>query len=170
MAKLIHQLYHARNLPACEKGAPLFRFSPYDSHDMQKKIFNNTKTKTKTKAQTKPNAPRSKNITIRLSEAEKEDWNARAEAAGCGNNLSKFIRLSVEDGSIIVPQSIPEINYRIFVELSRIGNNINQIAKAINISLKSGNLEVSDCSGEIEALKILIKEIKFSIIEMSQDK
>ena len=164
MAKLIHQLCHARNLPACEKGTPLFRFSPYDSHDMQKKIFNNTNRK----KETKPNAPRSKNITIRLSEAEKEDWNARAEAAGCGNNLSKFIRLSVEDGSIIVPQSIPEINYNIFVELSRIGNNINQIAKAINVSLKSGNLEVSDCSGEIEALKILIKEIKFSIIEMSQ--
>lgn len=128
------------------------------------KIFNNTNRK----AQPKPK--RTKNITIRLTEAEKEEWNARAEAAGCGNNLSKFIRLSVSDGKINAPPAIPETNYQIFVELSRIGNNINQIAKAINISLKSGNLAVTDCSGEIEALKKLMKDVKKSLIGMPQDK
>ncbi len=130
---------------------------------IQRKIFNNTNRK----AQPKPK--RDVSVTLRFTQAEKEKLNASAEAAGCGNNLSKFIRLSVEGSNIVAPRSIPEINYRIFVELSRIGNNINQIAKAINISLKSGNLAVNDCSGEIEALKILMKDIKKSLVGMPQE-
>ncbi|MEM6399791.1 MAG: plasmid mobilization relaxosome protein MobC [Cyanobacteria bacterium P01_D01_bin.116] len=129
----------------------------------EKKIFNQNN------RSIKPKPLRDVRVTLRFTQTEKEELNARAEAAGCGHNLSKFIRICVKDSNVDCPMPLPKINHQTYVELSRIGNNLNQIARAINISLKSGNLNVADCTGEIEALNRVMKDIKKSLIGMPQE-
>ncbi|MEA5599259.1 plasmid mobilization protein [Rivularia sp. UHCC 0363] len=103
-------------------------------------------------------------ISLRLTEEEKEAWEAKAEEAGLGNNLSKFIRYCVENRRIAPPA--PAINSDIYGELGRIGNNINQIAYAINRAIKMGESITTDPIAEIEALKPLLQEVKQMLIGM----
>jgi hypothetical protein len=107
----------------------------------------------------KPKPKRTSLISLRLTESEKEDWEAKAEAAGMGKNLSKFIRYCVERDRIYITPPVPAINEATYVELGRIGNNINQIAYAINRSVKMGEAIAVDPRPEIEALKPLLLEI-----------
>ncbi|OKH47665.1 hypothetical protein NIES2101_23385 [Calothrix sp. HK-06] len=113
-----------------------------------------------------PKPKRNINVTFRLTEVEKEDWESKAETIGCGNNLSKFIRLSVENSSIRLAPPIPPINRQIYIELGRIGNNLNQIAKAINYSVKIGNPVTNDPCPDIEEVKLLLKEVQALLVGM----
>ncbi|MGB6295824.1 MAG: plasmid mobilization relaxosome protein MobC [Rivularia sp. (in: cyanobacteria)] len=103
-------------------------------------------------------------ISLRLTEEEKEAWEAKAEEAGLGNNLSKFIRYCVDNRRIAPPA--PAINSDTYAELGRIGNNINQIAYAINRSIKMGETVNTNPTEEIEALKPLLQEVKQMLIGM----
>ena len=110
-----------------------------------------------------PKPKRTSLISLRLMEEEKEEWEAKAEEAGLGNNLSKFIRYCVENRRIAPPA--PAINSDTYAELGRIGNNINQIAYAINRSIKMGE-PVNTSLAEIEALKPLLQEVKLQLLGM----
>ncbi|MDF5715730.1 MAG: plasmid mobilization relaxosome protein MobC [Rhizonema sp. NSF051] len=99
---------------------------------------------------------------LRLTEEEKENWSALAEAAGLGNNLSKLIRYCVEHRHIAPP--VPAINLAAYTELGRIGNNINQITYAINRAAKFGDAIAHDPRAEIEALKPLLLEVKQRLV------
>lgn len=122
-----------------------------------KKVF-----KAGRKSQPKPK--RTSLISLRLMEEEKEVWEAKAEEAGLGNNLSKFIRYCVEHRHIAPPA--PAINSDTYAELGRIGNNINQIAYAINHSIKMGEPVTTNPTEEIEALFPLLQEVKQMLIGM----
>ena len=111
-----------------------------------------------------PKPKRTSLISLRLTEDEKEVWEAKAEEAGLGNNLSKFIRYCVENRRIAPPA--PAINSDTYAELGRIGNNINQIAYAINRAIKMGEPVNTDPIAEIEALKPLLQEVKQMLIGM----
>ncbi len=113
------------------------------------------------KSQPKPK--RTSLVSLRLTEDEKEAWEAKAEEAGLGNNLSKFIRYCVEHRRIAPPA--PAINSDTYAELGRIGNNINQIAYAINRAIKMGE-PVNTSLEEIEALKPLLQEVKLQLLGM----
>jgi hypothetical protein len=110
----------------------------------------------------KPKPKRTSLISLRLTEEEKENWSALAEAAGLGNNLSKFIRYCVEHRHIAPP--VPAINSAAYAELGRIGNNINQIAYAINRAVKMGFALAADPRAEIEDLKPLLVEVKQKLV------
>ncbi|WP_414624963.1 plasmid mobilization protein [Calothrix sp. CCY 0018] len=110
-----------------------------------------------------PKPKRTSLISLRLTEEEKEVWEAKAEEAGLGNNLSKFIRYCVENRHIAPPA--PAINSDTYAELGRIGNNINQIAYAINRAVKMGE-PVNTSLAEIEALKPLLQEVKLQLLGM----
>jgi hypothetical protein len=71
---------------------------------------------------------RSNVFRLRLTELEREQWEAMAEEVGLGNNLSKFVRHCVERRSL--PAPIPEINQQTYWELGKIGVNFNQITHA----------------------------------------
>ncbi len=110
----------------------------------------------------KPKPKRTSLISLRLTEEEKEDWEAKALAAGMGNNISKFIRYCVERDRIYIAPPVPAINSSTYAQLGRIGNNINQIAYAINRAVKLGEAIAiaADPRSEIEALKPLLLEVK----------
>ncbi|MFB2772681.1 plasmid mobilization relaxosome protein MobC [Pelatocladus sp. BLCC-F211] len=126
----------------------------------------------------KPKPKRTTLVSLRLTESEKEDWEAKAEAAGMGKNLSKFIRYCVERDKpkalssayrIYIAPPVPAINEATYVELGRIGNNINQIAYAINRAVKMGEAIAVDPRPEIEALKPLLLEIKQILLGMPEN-
>lgn len=116
-----------------------------------------------------PKPKRKVKVNFRLTEAEKERWEAKAEAVGCGNNLSQFIRLSVERERTFVLQTTPMIMKQTYIELGRIGNNINQIATATNRSVKMGHQITVDPRPEIEALKLLLLEVRQLLIKVPTD-
>ena len=115
-----------------------------------------------------PKPKRNININFRLTLSEKEDWESKAESMGCGT-LSKFIRSSVENNCIRIVAPPPSINKDFYIELGRIGNNLNQITKAINYSVKVGNHIDVDTRPEIEELKLLLQKVQGLIIGMPQD-
>lgn len=68
-------------------------------------------------------------LTFRVSEQEMQEIEKLCKYAGV--NVSDLLRMAVFTASIKSPD-IPLIDQQSFVELKRIGTNINQIAKAIN--------------------------------------
>ncbi|MDF5733820.1 MAG: plasmid mobilization relaxosome protein MobC [Rhizonema sp. PD38] len=114
----------------------------------------------RSKSKLKPK--RTSHISLRLTESEKENWSALAEAAGLGNNLSKLIRYCVEHRHIAPP--VPAINSAAYTELGRIGNNINQVTYAINRAVKMGFAIAVDPRPEISDLKPLLLEVKQKLV------
>ncbi|MBW4505128.1 MAG: plasmid mobilization relaxosome protein MobC [Scytonematopsis contorta HA4267-MV1] len=105
-----------------------------------------------------PKPKRTSLISLRLTESEKEDWETKAEAYGLGNNLSSFVRYCVENKNIPAPANA--VNLMLYGEIGRIGNNINQIAYAINRAVKMGDKIDVDPRDDIESLKPLLLEVK----------
>ena len=62
-----------------------------------------------------------------------------------------FIRLCVNEAKISPP--IPSINIEARAELSKIGNNLNQIAKAANSGL---DIDISEVKKEISKLRLVL--------------
>ncbi len=115
-----------------------------------------------------PKPKRTNLISLRLTDSEKEDWEAKALAAGMGKNLSKFIRYCVERERIYLAPPVPAINEATYAQLGRIGNNINQIAYAINRAVKMGESIDFDPRPEIEALKPLLLSVKQILLGMPE--
>jgi len=130
-----------------------------DKKTEPKKVFSSGR-------KSKPKPKRTSLVSLRLTESEKEDWEAKALAAGMGKNLSKFIRYCVERERIYIAPPVPAINEHIYIELGRIGNNINQIAYAINRAVKLGEAIAVDPRPEIEALKPLLLSVKQILLGM----
>jgi hypothetical protein len=105
---------------------------------------------------------RSNVFRLRLTELEREQWEAMAEEVGLGNNLSKFVRHCVERRSL--PAPIPEINQQTYWELGKIGVNFNQITHAINRAVKEGSDVAVDPRREILAVKTALDEIRLQLL------
>jgi hypothetical protein len=142
-----------------------------DKKTETKKVFSSGR-------KSKPKPKRTSLVSLRLTESEKEDWEAKALAAGMGNNISKFIRYCVERDKpkalssayrIYLAPPVPIINSATYAQLGRIGNNINQIAYAINRAVKMGEPIDFDPRPEIEALKPLLLEIKQILLGMPEN-
>jgi hypothetical protein len=115
------------------------------------------------KKQIKLNKEKRSNVfRLRLTQLERERWEAMAEEVGLGNNLSKFVRHCVEKRSL--PAPIPEINQQTYWELGKIGVNLNQITYAINRAVKEGSLVAVDPRAEILAVKTALSEIRLQLL------
>lgn len=95
---------------------------------------------------------RFKRVEIQLSDEEYSS--AKASAQSRKMMLARYIRTSICEG---IPPAIPTINLSALAELQRIGNNINQIARAFNTS---GSLHIEDARKEIAALKFVLIEAR----------
>ncbi len=100
---------------------------------------------------------RSHLITLRLSDVEYETITTAAEEAGL--NVSSYIRKMLSEGKINIKYQIAadtgEIQ-KLATEFSRIGNNLNQIAKFFNMggvrSMAMQN-EIHQCITELHDLR-----------------
>ena len=113
-----------------------------------------------------PNPEKRKNWTLRLSPSERATLEEKA--ASVGLKLSPYLREAGLKKTIQPKNPIPEINRATYVELGRIGNNINQIAKAAHISIKRG----TGCNvnpHELSALLTVLKEIRLQVLAISDN-
>ena len=93
-------------------------------------------------------------ITFRVSEAELFEM-----------NMSDLVRMAVLTAKI-KPADIPLVDQASFVELKRIGNNINQIARSINAGTIDGNLILTN----IQSIRMNVEMLtKYLIHHDSQD-
>jgi hypothetical protein len=124
---------------------------------IQKNIFHfrtnadMTRTKTRTARQ-----------SLWLTPEEKERWSKKAAAAGL--NMNEYIRCCVERRAIApVP---PEVNRVTAVELGRIGVNLNQLVRAMNTAIASGQeiplVEEALC--QVKALDEAVKKIQLELL------
>ena len=90
---------------------------------------------------------KSQRITLRVSPKEKQELEKRAEQAKM--SLSQYLIRAGENKKITVAENIPEL----FLEITRIGVNINQIAHVAN-SQKYVNTQ------QIYELKRLLREVQ----------
>jgi hypothetical protein len=106
-----------------------------------------------------------KNFPLRLSPSERIALEEKAESAGL--KLSSYLRQAGLNKSILnKTKSVPEINRATYVELGRIGNNINQMTKTAHKSLQRGMVCKIDPT-ELSALLKLLKQIRLEVMAIS---
>lgn len=99
-------------------------------------------------------------ITVRFTAEEKA--NTEQNAAAAGLSISRFL---AKTGSAaqqpVTEEERKEVN-KIIVELKRIGNNVNQLAKANNASFTGSAAKPEDSEIEAAAIELrnFIKDLK----------
>lgn len=101
-------------------------------------------------AQPSPASNLTSQLRIRLTESERADLQREAEAAGV--SLSELVRsrvLKLRRGSVrhtmnraAEPPAFQAMHPALFAELSRIGNNLNQLTRALNSGQGASRAEV----------------------------
>jgi hypothetical protein len=78
-------------------------------------------------------------VSVRLSDGEREQWEAARDATG-RKETGAWVRAVVTEaltghpGLPGEPPRVPEVNHGVFLALAAIGNNLNQIAYLSNVS------------------------------------
>ena len=115
----------------------------------------------------KTKSERRKNFPLRLSTTERAALEEKAKEAGL--KLSAYLREAGLNKTIQNKKKfIPQINRAVYVELGRIGININQLAKAANTSVLKG-LECNINTNELSELLSLLQEIRLSVMGIKDD-
>ncbi|CAK9886212.1 MAG: hypothetical protein XXXJIFNMEKO3_02640 [Candidatus Erwinia impunctatus] len=73
-----------------------------------------------------------------------------------------YIRREILKSEPVVRRKMPEVNQKTYIQLSSLGNNINQAAKKLNSN------EYFD-KGEVDKLNFNIKQVSRRILEMNKD-
>jgi len=98
-------------------------------------------------------------IHIRLTEDEYQALSQKAEVAGV--SLSEWVRRAALEQEIPSPRS--EIDVNLYKELTRIGININQLARAANTALNQGYCPTTSPE-QWQELYDLIKRLALEVI------
>lgn len=101
-------------------------------------------------------------LVVRLSEDERAGWHAAARAAGWGKTAG-WVRsvvapaVSGRGGSgparTGVRASVPAVDRQVLGELSAIGSNVNQLARAVNAAARGGQSLAVEMA-VVEALRV----------------
>ena len=97
---------------------------------------------------------RNHSYSVRLSDIELEMLRSRALESGM--KASELIRKNALMRPL--PRRISKVDLKTYIELGRIGNNINQLTKAANTALKYGLSPPAD-TGELQELSRLLRLI-----------
>ena len=100
------------------------------------------------------------NYQLRLLPSERSVMEQKAREAGL--KLSEYLRSAGLNRTSKI-NLVPEINRKIYVELGRIGNNINQLTKAAHKSLHRG-MGCNINPDELSALSTMLKQIRSELI------
>lgn len=99
-------------------------------------------------------------IQFRVNKAEFEYLKELVEASGL--ERGHYIRKEILNAEPVIKREMPEVNQKTYIQLSGIGNNINQAVKKLN-----GN-EYFD-KNEADKLNFNIKQVSRRIIEINKD-
>ncbi|EBU7767230.1 hypothetical protein DK750_20770 [Salmonella enterica subsp. enterica serovar Rovaniemi] len=99
-------------------------------------------------------------IQFRVNKAEFEYLKSLVEASGL--ERGHYIRKEILNSEPAIKRKMPEVNQKTYIQLSAIGNNINQAVKKLN-----GN-EYFD-KNEVDKLNFNIKQTSRRIIEINKD-
>ena len=101
-------------------------------------------------------------LVVRLSEDERAGWHAAARAAGWGKTagwVRSVVVAAVSNRTGAGPAmsaartSSPALDPRVLGELSAIGSNVNQLARAVNVAARSGQPLAVEAAA-VEALRV----------------
>lgn len=98
-------------------------------------------------------------MAIRLTPAER----ARVEmkAAQAGLPPATFVRQAALNKVVSPPMQIPEVNRETYLELAKVGGNLNQIAHHLNAGVATGVDEVF-----VRRLADVVKNLALRVIEL----
>lgn len=96
---------------------------------------------------------RQKSIKIRLSEAEYNELKKQAD----GKPMASYMRKLCVSPQKNTPNSTDP---RLLLQLAGIGNNINQIARNLNIQLKTTNLTDNEVKKLDNTLQVILQELR----------
>lgn len=99
-------------------------------------------------------------IQFRVNKAEFEYLKSLVSASGL--ERGHYIRREILKSEPIVRRKIPEVNQKTYIQLSSLGNNINQATKKLNSN------EYFD-KNEVDKLNFNIKQVGRRIIEINKD-
>jgi len=99
-----------------------------------------------------------KNLSLWLSPNQQAELATRTQLAGAGNACA-FIKSRIFDEEIIFiqPSIVRRADPELIRQLSWIGNNVNQISRAINQSKQIGSIETV---GIFAALSLIAEELE----------
>lgn len=106
---------------------------------------------------------RSAVVPVRLSPEERQALFEKAKSVGV--SLSEFVRRSAL-GRRMPPAPPPKINLDLYQQLSRIGNNLNQVARKIHEGTVLVDLELVST---ITELKGVVKEVGMKVLGANSD-
>ncbi|EBR1503351.1 MULTISPECIES: plasmid mobilization protein [Enterobacteriaceae] len=99
-------------------------------------------------------------IQFRVNKAEFEYLKELVEVSGL--ERGHYIRKEILNSEPIVKRKMPEVNQKTYMQLSAIGNNINQAVKKLN-----GNEYFE--KNEVDKLMFNIKQVSRRILEINKD-
>ncbi|WP_213774806.1 plasmid mobilization protein [Enterobacter hormaechei] len=99
-------------------------------------------------------------IQFRVNKEEFEYLKSLVEASGL--ERGHYIRKEILNSEPVIKRKMPEINQKTYMQLSAIGNNINQAVKKLNSN------EYFD-KDEVDKLNFNIKQTSRRIIEINKD-
>lgn len=100
------------------------------------------------------NRKRDKQVKTRLSDTEYKAFKSLLERS----KLSQegFIRTSIQNAKINVVEGLQDY----LIEYKRIGNNLNQLTRAVNAGKIDCKKEVQELTKEVHELWLLLKSLK----------
>ncbi|ELY4724106.1 MULTISPECIES: plasmid mobilization protein [Cronobacter] len=99
-------------------------------------------------------------IQFRVNKAEFDYLKELVEASGL--ERGHYIRKEILNSEPVIKRKMPEVNQKTYIQLSAIGNNINQAVKKLNSN------ECFD-KNEVDKLNFNIKQTSRRIIEINKD-
>jgi len=118
----------------------------------------------KPKTRKPPEQARSTVVPIRLTQIERDELQSKARDASV--SLSEYVRRAAFLRRL-PPRSVPEVNRETYVELARVGNNLNQLMRAIH----EGRVQVllPEALAQVQDVLTQFKELGFLVIGREVD-
>ncbi|WP_341261444.1 hypothetical protein WKC58_10895 [Morganella morganii] len=99
-------------------------------------------------------------IQFRVNKAEFEYLKSLVEASGL--ERGHYIRREILKSEPVVRRKMPEVNQKTYIQLSSLGNNINQATKKLNSNKYFDK-------NEVDKLNFNIKQVSRRILEINKD-